>query len=87
MTHCELWLESADGVKQLRVALLAPEGFEIPEGFMESEIQRESIGTLYVSIWIDGIVSAKKFIDKAAQFYSDRGLKFLYFREIRKPWT
>lgn len=85
MTHCELWLESANGVSRLRVALLTPDEFEIPEGFTEAEVQRYDDGTLYVSDWLDGIKAAKTFIDGAAQFYSDRDLKFLYFREIRKP--
>jgi hypothetical protein len=85
MTHCELWLESKDGVKTIRVALLVPEGFELAEGFTEAEVQKVADKTLYVSQWYDGIVEAKKAIDDAAKFYSDKGLKFLYFREIRKP--
>jgi hypothetical protein len=85
MTHCELWLESKDGVKTIRVAILVPESVELPEGFTIAEIQSESDKTLYVSEWFDGIVKAKKTIDDAAQFYSDLGVKFLYFREIRKP--
>jgi hypothetical protein len=87
MAHCELWLESANGVSRLRVALLAPEDFEIPDGFTKAEVQKEEDSTLYVSDWFDGIKPAKSFIDEAAQFYSDKDLKFLYFREIRKPQT
>ena len=85
MAHCELWLESKDGVKTIRVALLVPEGFELPEGFTMAEAQKVANKTLYVSEWYDGIVKAKKAIDDAAKFYSDRGLKFLYYRGIRKP--
>lgn len=85
MTYCELWLESKDGVKTIRVALLVPEGLDLPEDFTISEVQSEGDKTLYVSKWFDGIVKAKKTIDDAAQFYSDMGVKFLYFREIRKP--
>ena len=87
MTHCELWLESANGVSKLRVALLAPMDFEIPDGFFEAEVQNETDSILYVSEWFDGIKGAKSFIDEAAQFYSEKDLRFLYFREIRKPQT
>ena len=85
MTYCELWLESAGGLSQFRVALLLPDEYEIPEGFMLSDTQSYPDKKFYVSDWLDGIVAAKKAIDAAAQFYSDRDLKFLYFREIREP--
>ncbi len=85
MTHCELWLESKDGVKQIRVALMLPEGWEYPEGFEKTDVETQSKKTLYVTEWFDGIVKAKKTIDAAAKFYSDRDLRFLYYREIRKP--
>lgn len=85
MTYCELWLESTKGASSFRVALLAPDDFELPEGFALSEIQIDDEKKLYVSEWFEGIIAAKKAIDLAAQFYSDRDLKFLYFREIRKP--
>ena len=85
MTYCELWLESEGGLAKFRVALLAPDEFELPEGFTLSDSQIDPEKKLYASEWYDGIVAAKKAIDAVAKFYQDRDLKFLYFREIRKP--
>ncbi|MHA1138265.1 MAG: hypothetical protein ACTSSE_17435 [Candidatus Thorarchaeota archaeon] len=85
MTYCELWLESEGGVSSFRVALLVPEEFDLPEGFTISESQIDPDKKLYLSDVMEGIVAAKKAIDAAAQFYSERDLKFLYYREIRKP--
>ncbi|MFW9961727.1 MAG: hypothetical protein ACFFDV_11955 [Candidatus Thorarchaeota archaeon] len=84
MTYCELWLESVKGMSCFRVALLAPDEFELPAGFILATIQIDSEKKLYLSEPIDGIKAAKKCIEAAAQFYSDRDLKFLFFREIRK---
>ena len=85
MTYCELWLESEGGMSSLRVALLAPDEYELPEGFTISESQIDPDKKLYFSDVLEGIMAAKKAIDKAAEFYSERALKFLYYREIRKP--
>ncbi|MGY5860164.1 MAG: hypothetical protein RTU63_12400 [Candidatus Thorarchaeota archaeon] len=85
MTYCELWLESEAGVSSFRVALLAPDEFDLPEGFTISESQIDPDKKLYLSDVVEGIVAAKKAIDAAALFYSERDLKFLYYREIRKP--
>lgn len=85
MTYSELWLESEGGVSQFRVGLLAPEDYDIPEGFTLADSQHDPKKKFYISEWLEGIIAAKKAIDAAAQFYSDRDLKFLYFREIRKP--
>ncbi|MFW9813479.1 MAG: hypothetical protein ACFFF9_13535 [Candidatus Thorarchaeota archaeon] len=85
MTYSELWLESESGMSTFRVALLVPEQFEIPEGFKVANNQIDPDKKFYVSEWIEGIIAAKKAIDAAAKFYSDKDLKFLYFREIRKP--
>lgn len=85
MTYCELWLESEGGVSSFRVALLVPEEFEVPDGFSFCESQIDPDKKFYLSDVLEGIVTAKKAIDRAAQFYSERDLKFLYYREIRKP--
>lgn len=87
MTYCELWLESEGGMSSLRVALLAPDEYELPEGFTISESQVDPEKKLYYSDILEGIMAAKKAIDKAAEFYSERDLKFLYYREIRKPMS
>ncbi|MCK4566723.1 MAG: hypothetical protein KAU48_05370 [Candidatus Thorarchaeota archaeon] len=87
MTYCELWLESEGGMSSLRVALLAPDEYELPEGFTISESQVDPDKKLYYSDVLEGIMAAKKAIDKAAEFYSERDLKFLYYREIRKPMS
>ena len=87
MTYCELWLESEGGMSSLRVALLAPDEYDLPEGFTISESQVDPDKKLYYSEVLDGIMAAKKAIDKAAEFYSERDLKFLYYREIRKPMS
>ena len=85
MTYCELWLESEGGMSSFRVALLAPEEFELPDGFTLSESQIDPDKKLYLSDVVEGIKAAKTEIDKAAAFYSERDLKFLYYREIRRP--
>ena len=85
MTYCELWLESEGDMTSFRVALLVPDEFELPDGFTLSESQMDPDKKLYLSAVLEGIVAAKKAIDKAAEFYSERDLKFLYYREIRKP--
>jgi hypothetical protein len=85
MTYSELWLESEEGFSQFRVAILAPDGYDLPEGFTLAETQTYPDKKFYVSEWYEGIVAAKNAIDAAAQFYSNKDLKFLYFREIRKP--
>jgi hypothetical protein len=85
MTYCELWLESEGGMSSFRVALLVPEEFDLPEGFTLSESQIDPDKKLYLSDVVEGIKAAKTAIDKAAQFYSERDLKFLYYREIRRP--
>ena len=85
MAYCELWLESMRGMSTFRVALLAPEGFDLPKGFSLAEVQKSRKKKLYLSECIVGIKAAKKEIETAAQFYSNRKLKFLLFREIREP--
>jgi hypothetical protein len=85
MTYCELWLESEGDMSSFRVALLAPEEFELPEGFTLSEFQIDPDKKLYLSDVLEGIKAAKVAIDKAAAFYNEHDLKFLYYREIRKP--
>jgi hypothetical protein len=85
MAYCELWLESVKGMSSFRVALLAPDDFERPEGFTLASVQIDSEKKLYLSEPIEGIKAAKKSIEATAQFYNDRDLKFLFFREIRKP--
>jgi hypothetical protein len=84
MTYCELWLVSVEGMSSFRVALLAPDDFELPEGFTLADKQIDPDKKLYLSSPINGIKAAKKSIEAAAKFYSDRDLKFLFFREIRK---
>jgi hypothetical protein len=84
MSYCELWLVSVEGMSSFRVALLAPDEFERPEGFTLADRQIDPEKKLYLSDPIDGIKAAKKSIEEAAKFYSDRDLKFLFFREIRK---
>jgi len=73
-------------MKEIRVALLAPEGFEIPEGFNILEIDDNIPDKiLYITEWLPGIKIAKEKMNDAAQFYNDREIKFLFFRELRKP--
>ncbi|MFW9800261.1 MAG: hypothetical protein ACFFD9_07490 [Candidatus Thorarchaeota archaeon] len=85
MEYCELWLETDN--RQFRVALLVPDGFELPEGFSLLMSAHPSGKALYVSDWHSGITEAKQQINSAAQFYSDRAEKFLFFREIRPAST
>jgi hypothetical protein len=85
MTYCELWLVSVKGMSSFRVALLAPDDYDRPDGFTLAPEQTDSEKKLYLSEPIEGIKAAKKSIEAAAQFYNDRELKFLFFREIRKP--
>ncbi len=85
MEYCELWLETDN--RQFRVALLVPDGFELPDGFNLLRPLDPSGKILYVSEWHPGIAKAKQQINSAAQFYSDRAEKFLFFREIRPAST
>ena len=81
MEYCELWLETDNS--EFRVALLVPDGFEIPEGFGLLRASDPSGKMLFVSEWYHGIMKAKDHINEAARFYCDRSEKFLFFREIR----
>jgi hypothetical protein len=74
------------GFKVFRVALLVPVEFDVPNEFEESVVQPElPEKQLFVSEWFDGIANAKQLMDKAAEFYGDREIKYLFFREIRRP--
>ena len=73
MTYCELWLESEGGMSSLRVALLVPAEFEIPDVFTLSESQMDPDKKLYYSEILDGIINAKKAI------CHDITIFFLYF--------
>lgn len=87
LAYCELWLEMRSIERAFRVALLVPQGVEIPEGFFRSEIQNElPEKELYFSEWFSGIASAKDTMNDAASFYNERSTQFLFFREIR-PMT
>ncbi|MFW9933691.1 MAG: hypothetical protein ACFFDR_13685 [Candidatus Thorarchaeota archaeon] len=84
MTHCELWLEMKG--KSFRVALLVPAEIDIAEEYIECEDYEHPSGKgLYVTKWYDGIHDARDKMDATAQFYNDKGVKFLFFREIRQP--
>jgi len=84
--YAEVWLEMASGGRKYRAALLVPEGHDYPDGFHLSEIQGEnSTSQLYVTDWHLGIIKAKKAAEGAASFYTERKIKFLFFREIRPP--
>ncbi|MFO7835829.1 MAG: hypothetical protein R6V83_04170 [Candidatus Thorarchaeota archaeon] len=84
--YAEVWLEMAAAGKKYRAALLVPEGHEYPDDFHLSEIQTDnSTSSLYVTDWHLGIVKAKRAAEGAASFYTERKIKFLFFREIRPP--
>ncbi|MHA2118921.1 MAG: hypothetical protein ACW98J_08365 [Candidatus Thorarchaeota archaeon] len=85
MSYCELWLETNN--REFRVAMFVPVGFELPEGF--TRLASGDLGEkgFYVSDWYSGIAEAKSNIDRAAKFYTELSVKFLYFREIRRPRT
>lgn len=86
VSYSELWLEMNGSMNKFRVALMTPDGFEIPEGFIQAEKQNPDNEKIrWVTEWIEGIKKAKDEINRAAQFYSDRDIKFLFFRELRKP--
>jgi len=86
LAHCELWLEIKSFEKSFRVALLVPDGFLIPEGYTRCVgYDDPSKSKLYVTEWFSGIKSAKDKMDETAQFYSENNVRFLFFREIRKP--
>ncbi|UCE11167.1 MAG: hypothetical protein JSW61_04305 [Candidatus Thorarchaeota archaeon] len=85
MAYCELWLEFKGNLAPFRVALAAPPDFETPEEFVEREYADLQPKRYFVSAWFDGIDDAKDLMNKTAQFYSDRSIKYLFFRELRKP--
>jgi hypothetical protein len=72
--------------KSFRVALLVPDETVIPEGYARCVgYDDPSKKLLYVTDWLPGIKPAKDKMNETAQFYSDNDVKFLFFREIRKP--
>ncbi|MFW9848708.1 MAG: hypothetical protein ACFFF4_06185 [Candidatus Thorarchaeota archaeon] len=86
MSHCELWLEIKNHEKSFRVALLVPDDTEVPSGYERCEGYNDpSEKKLYVTEWFVGIKPAKDKMDATAQFYTDNNVRFLFFREIRKP--
>ena len=72
-------------MKTFRVALVTPDGMEVPEGYELMGLQPFLPKKYYASEWIEGIKPAQQKMIAAAQFYSDREVKYLYFREIRHP--
>ncbi|TFG11954.1 hypothetical protein EU537_10785 [Candidatus Thorarchaeota archaeon] len=75
-----------EGFKVFRVALLVPIEFDVPGEFEKSAVQPDlPEKQLFVSDWFDGIAGAKELMDDAAEFYGDRKIKYLFFREIRRP--
>lgn len=72
--------------KTFRVALLVPENEEVPEGFEEFKgYSKAPEKRFFASEWFPGIKQAKDKMDATAQFYNEKGTKFLFFREIRRP--
>jgi len=72
--------------KSFRVALLVPDNLEVPERYTLCEgYQHPSEKRFFKTEWFSGIVAAKDKMTETAQFYSDNGAKFLFFREIREP--
>ncbi len=86
MSHCELWLEIKSVEKSFRVALLVPDDTIVSEGYERCVGYNDPANKkLYVSEWYPSIAPAKEKMDETALFYNDNGVKFLFFREIRKP--
>ncbi|MCK5151607.1 MAG: hypothetical protein KAQ65_07200 [Candidatus Thorarchaeota archaeon] len=86
MSHCELWLEIKGEEKSFRVALLVPDEIIVPEGYTRCVgYDHPSKKKFYVSDWYPSIGPVKEKMNEIAQFYNDKGVKFLFFREIRKP--
>jgi len=84
MSYSELWLEMRGSDNSFRVVLLSPVDLEMPDGFTLGEIQNFlPQKKLYYSEWCSSIAKAKESMDAASQFYNDRSIRFLYFREIR----
>ena len=84
MAYTELWLEMRSSDNSFRVVLLTPVVLEIPDGFTVGDIQNLlPEKKLYYSEWFPGIAKAKETMDSASQFYNERAIHFLYFREIR----
>lgn len=80
-----MWMEMQKK-NEFRVALFIPEGLDTPEGINQLVIENPSEQRrLFVSDWFSGIIDAKKFMNKIEHFYNGLGVKFLSFREIRKP--
>ena len=87
-TYVELWLEMKGEFKSFRVAMFVPTGLDLPDGFNETDLFNESgEKRFFVSEWYPTIHPAKSEIDAAAQFYTDKEIQFVFFRELRKPLT
>ena len=84
MSYSELWLEMRNSDNSFRVVLLNPVDLEMPDGFTMGDIQNFlPQKKLYYSEWFPSIAGAKESMDAASQFYNERSIHFLYFREIR----
>jgi hypothetical protein len=88
MAYVEMWLEMNGSGGPYRVAMLIPVGIELPEGFtMKPEITNFENQHFFVSEWYDRMLDAKDAIMKAAEFYKNLSIQYLFYRELRRPLT
>ncbi len=66
-----------------RVALLTPIGVEFPDGYTVYPVQNFENKIFHVSTWFETIFLAEGFMNRTAEFYKERSIRFLIFREIR----
>ncbi len=83
LNYCEMWLEMNHHTDSFRVALLTPIGVEFPTGYEEYPVQNFMDKVFHVSIWFETIHLAIDFLNSTAEFYRERSIRFLIFREIR----
>jgi hypothetical protein len=86
LAYVEFWLEMREKDNAFRVMLLLFEGVDPPNKYVQVDNQMVDCGRdLYASPWLPSIHAAENEMTTTARSYSDRDVKIMIFREIRKP--
>ncbi|MEM2142066.1 MAG: hypothetical protein QXS20_06440 [Candidatus Thorarchaeota archaeon] len=72
--------------RAFRVVILIPAGLDAPAEYEEDDDTSELPDkSFFVSKWFSTILEAESSMIGAARFYSKRSVRFVLFRELRKP--
>lgn len=85
LAHCEFWLEMREEDNAFRVMLLLFEGIDPPNEYAQVDNQIVDCGRyLYASPWLPSIHAAENEMTTTARSYSEKDVKIMVIREIRK---